>query len=203
MLKRSYKWRVTLKLLNFWLHAKKRAVRNVWCLWSTKKKPHYDDFTETHYTAAMLMAVSFNAIHKKCKASYSKTFEDIWKRTQLQQISIHTPEMYKNTIFRAYAYQPVGNRESWERKPTKHFGNQNYDAEKSEKILRSKVELKPLQHYNSSPLCAITFSGLVLSLSPTGGRWVRRAVAWGARRGWIYWSVWRATGRIFKQFSLR
>ena len=83
--------------------------------------------------------------------------------------------MYKNTIFRAYAYQPVGNRESWERKPTKHFGNQNYDAEKSEKILRSKVELKSLQHYNSSPLCAIAFSGLVLSLSPTGGRsWVRK-----------------------------
>ena len=85
------------------------------------------------------------------------------------------PEMYKNTIFRAYAYQPVGNRESWERKPTKHFGNQNYDAEKSEKILRSKVELQSLQHYNSSPLCAIAFSGLVLSLSPTGGRsWVRK-----------------------------
>lgn len=132
------------------------------------------------------MAVSFNAIHKKCKASYSKTFEDIWKRTQLQQISIHTPEMYKNTIFRAYAYQPVGNRESWERKPTKHFGNQNYDAEKSEKILRSKVELKSLQHYNSSPLCAIAFSGLVLSLSPTGGRsWVIRAVDWGAGRGFL------------------
>ena len=78
--------------------------------------------------------------------------------------------MYTNTIFRPYAYQPVGNRESWERKRTKHSGNQNYDAEKSEKILRSKVELKSLQHYNSSPLCAIAFSGLVLSLSPTEGR---------------------------------
>ena len=40
-----------------------------------KKTLHYDDFTETHYTAAILMAVSFNAMHKKCKASYSKTFE--------------------------------------------------------------------------------------------------------------------------------
>lgn len=37
VLKRSYKWRVILKLLNFLLHAKKRAVRNVWSLWSTKK----------------------------------------------------------------------------------------------------------------------------------------------------------------------
>ena len=78
--------------------------------------------------------------------------------------------MHKNTIFRPYAYQPVGNRESWERKRTKHSGNQNYDAERSEKILRSKVELKSLEHYNSSPLCAIAFSGLVLSLSPTDGR---------------------------------
>ena len=82
--------------------------------------------------------------------------------------------MYKNTIFRPYAYQPVGNRESWERKPTKHSGNQNYDAEKSGKILRSKVELKSLQHYNSSPLYvtlyAFAFQRLVLSLSPTDRR---------------------------------
>ena len=93
--------------------------------------------------------------------------------------------MYKNTIFQAYAYQPVGNRESWERKSTKHFGNQNYDAEKSEKILRSKVELKSLQHYNSSPLCAIAFSGLVLSLSLTGGRsWVRKKIRCGFKL-WI------------------
>ena len=184
MLKLSYKWRVILKLLNFLLHAKKRAVRNVWCLWSTKKKPHYDDFTETHYTATILMAVSFNAIHKKCKASYSKTLEDICNRYR------STPEMYKNTIFRPYSYQPVGNRDSWERKPTKHSGNQNYDAEKSGKILRSKVELKSLQHYNSSPLCPIAFSELVLSLSPTDRRGLvsREWVLCGT----IYWSVWRA-----------
>ena len=145
-----------------------------------QKKPHYDDFTETHYTATILMAVSFNAIHKKCKESYSKTLEDICNRYR------STPEMYKNTIFRPYSYQPVGNRESWERKPTKHSGNQNYDAEKSGKILRSKVELKSLQHYNSSPLCAIAFSGLVLSLSPTGGRsWVIRPADWGAGRGFL------------------
>ena len=106
------------------------------------------------------MAVSFNAIHKKCKASYSKTLEDICNRYR------STPEMYKNTIFRPYAYQPVGNRESWERKPTKHSGNQNYDAEKSGKILRSKVELKSLQHYNSSPLYVTLYAIAFQRTSP-------------------------------------
>lgn len=183
MLKLSYKWRVILKLLNFLLHAKKRAVRYVWCLWCIKKKPHYDDFTETHYTATILMAVSFNAIHKKCKASYSKTLEDICNRYR------STPEMYKNTIFRAYAYQPVGNRESWERKPTKHSGNQNYDAEKSGKILRSKVELKSLQHYNSSPLYAIAFQRT--SHQSLSDRQKSISIK-GVLCGTIYWSVWRA-----------
>ena len=74
--------------------------------------------------------------------------------------------MYKNTIFRPYAYQPVGNRESWERKPTKHSGNQNYDAEKSGKILRSKVELKSLQHYNSSPLYVTLYAIAFQRTSP-------------------------------------
>lgn len=119
------------------------------------------------------MAVSFNAIHKNVKhliQRHLKTFEKERNCNRYRS----TLQKCKNTIFRAYAYQPVGNREAWERKSTKHFGNQNYDAEKSEKILRSKVELKSLQHYNSSPLCAIAFSGLVLSLSPTDGRVERR-----------------------------
>ena len=163
------------------------------------------------------MAVSFNAIHIILIQRHLKTFEKERNCNRNRSTLQKLPEMYKNTIFRAYAYQPVGNRESWERKPTKHFGNQNYDAEKSEKILRSKVELQSLQHYNSSPLCAIAFSGLVLSLSPTGGRsWVRKkkfavdlscGLGCGTRfpaTNGIYWSVWRAMkGRVFKQFSLR
>ena len=77
------------------------------------------------------------------------------------------------------------------------------------------MELKSV-HYNSSPFCAIAFSGLVLSLPqseelslrPVGAvTWVSGAGESGTRFpaiNLIYWSVWRATkGRIFKQFSLR
>ena len=187
MLKRSHKWRVILKLLNFLLHAKKRAVRNVWCLWSTKKKPHYDDFTETHYTATILMAVSFNAIHKKCKASYSKTLEDICNVTDIDPhqkcIKIQFFDLMHTNLL------VIGNRGSENRrnileikitmlKRVEKFCDPRWSCNLCNTTIRRHCTL------HCTPL---PFNGLVLSLSPTD-----RRVLVSRECGTIYWSVWRA-----------
>ena len=146
-----------------------------------QKKPHYDDFTETHYTATILMAVSFNAIHKKCKASYSKTLEDICNRYRPHQKCIKIQFfdlMHTNLLV-------IGNRGSENRR--------NILEIKITMLKRVEKFCDPRWSWN---LCNTTirrhrtplpFNGLVLSLSPTD-----RRVLVSRECGTIYWSVWRA-----------